>query len=195
MTVIRLSSASAAGYYGIAPQGPCDEDRPPGDDILARLCVDWEAAAAAAPSRVVRFRFGHVLGDGGLLARLLPLYRWRLGGVLGSGRQGLPWVHVHDVVEAILWALHRPIEGPFNLAAPLHVDYAAFNRAVADRLEVFARWRIPGFALRLVAGRIAPHLLGGQHLPSAHLQATGFEFGFSRLDDAIADLLPEGGGV
>lgn len=185
-----LVQASAIGYYGRDPVGPCREDRAPGDDFLATVVRDWEAAAQGAPCRVVRLRFGHILGPGGLLERLRPIYRARLGGPMGSGRQGLSWVHIDDVVAAICWAIDtEAAEGAYNLASPQAVTQREFSRALGRAMGVFEGIPLPGPALRLAAGGIAPYLLGGQTTPPDRLLAAGFTFQRPELAGALADAL------
>lgn len=191
-----LVSASAIGYYGIDPQGPCHEDRAPGDDFLATLCRDWEDAAEAAPTRVVRLRCGQVMATGdGFLARLLPIYRMRLGGPIAGGRQGLPWVHVDDVARAYAWAVDdERAQGAYNLAAPDAVTQGEFNRALGQAMGVFVRVPLPGFALRIVVGELARHLIGGQQTPPDRLQEDGFTFRHPDLRLALEDLLADRSG-
>lgn len=185
----RLVSAGAIGYYGIDPDGPCPEDRMPGDDFLARLAADWEAAADT-PNRVV-FRFAHVLhANDGILGRLVPLYRARLGGRIGSGKQGLPWIHVDDVASAIHWAVEGHGSGTYNLAAPQATTQSDVDRALGKALGVAHPWWIPGPAMRIAVGGLGPYLVGGQVTPPDRLLGDGFEFRFTDLDAAMADLFP-----
>ncbi len=189
-----LVQASAIGYYGINPDGPCPESRSSGDDFLAQLCDQWEAAAAEHDGRTVIFRIGHVLdgGDEGILGRLVPLYRARLGGRIGSGKQGMPWVHVGDVARAIAWAINsNQAEGPYNLAAPQAVSQSEFNAALANALGVAAPWWIPGPAMRVAVGGLGPYLVGGQHTPPGKLLEQGFQFDHPTLDGALANLFPK----
>jgi uncharacterized protein (TIGR01777 family) len=117
-----LVSASAVGYYG-APAGDVDESAPRGDDFLARVCADWEAAADAARAagvRVAHPRFGIVLSTaGGALAKQMPLFRRGLGAILGDGTAPLPWVTLDDTIAALELLLTQPLEGVFNVTARL----------------------------------------------------------------------------
>lgn len=189
-----LIQASAIGFYGMDPQGTCPEDRGPGDDFLADLCRRWEEEAAQNSGRTAVFRFGHVLSDGkeGILGRLVPLYKARLGGRIGSGEQGLPWVHVKDVARALVWAMdNETVQGTFNLAAPEAVTQRTFNDALADALGVRAPWWIPGAAMRVAVGELGPYLVGGQTTPADKLQAAGFTFQHPTLRGALRDLFPD----
>jgi uncharacterized protein len=113
-----LLSASAVGWYGDTGDRVVDETVPAGDDFLARVCVEWEAAtgsAVAAGVRVATLRTGLVLGRGGLLGKMLPLFRLGLGGKLGNGRQYMPWISLRDEVDAIRFLLTASVSGPVNL--------------------------------------------------------------------------------
>lgn len=178
--------ASAIGYYGINPGGPCKETRGPGDDYLANLCVAWEAEA---PKHATILRFGHVLdAKEGFLARLLPIYKLRLGGPIAGGKQGLPWVHAGDVAAAIAWAIENGKPGPYNLAAPGAGTQGDFNKGLSGALKVCAKAPMPGFALRLAVGELGNYLVSGQKTPPDKLMAEGFEFEFPDLRGALTDV-------
>jgi uncharacterized protein (TIGR01777 family) len=187
-----LVSASAAGYYGALPEGPCPESRGPGDDFLARLCVDWEAAASAFPGRVAVLRFGHVLSRlGGYLRELLPFARLGLAGHIAGGRQPMPWVHADDVAAAIQWALEGDARGPHNVVSPGAAGrtQGEFAKALGKALHR-PELPVPGFALKLRYGAGAgPALLGGQDLRPERLAAQGFPFQHTDLDDTLRSLL------
>jgi hypothetical protein len=188
-----LVNASAVGWYGDTGDREVDETEPAGGGFLAALCRQWEAAADRAREagvRVVHLRVGHVLAaDGGLLARLRPLYRLGLGGRLGNGRQYMPWIHLSDVVSAIRFVLtDGSVSGPVNLSAPAPVTNAELTRALARALHRPAPWMVPRFALRIVIGEVADEILFGQRvLPRALLDA-GFTFRHTEIDEALAAL-------
>lgn len=178
--------ASAIGYYGRAPEGICEEGKGPGDDFLARLCRDWESAA---PDHATILRFGHVLdATGGFLGKLQPIYKARIGGPIGRGRQGLPWVHADDLAAIVAWALQNGRRRPYNVAAPGHVTQGQFNRAFAKALGVLAVAPLPGPILRLVVGELGSYLTVGQHTPPSRLLSEGYQFRFPDLESALADL-------
>lgn len=188
-----LVSASAAGYYGVRPEGPCPESRGPGGDFLARLCTDWEAEAGAFPGRAEVLRFGHVLSPlGGYLGQLLPLARLGLAGPLAGGRQPMPWVHADDVARAILWALETEgAAGPHNVASPGAAGQTQreFAHALGRALHR-PQLPVPGLALRLRYGAaVGPVLLGGQDLRPERLLAAGFGFEHTDLDATLRALL------
>lgn len=191
----RLISASAVGYYGSHAYGDVQEESsPPGEDFLAQLCVKWEAALVAAreeelPVSVVRI--GVVLGaDGGALKRMLLPFKLCLGGPLGDGRQGFPWIHVQDLARLIEFiAQEGDRAGIYNGVAPGCVDQRTFAKALGRALGRPALLPAPAFALRLILGERSTLLLKGQQVrPTSALKA-GFEFGHPVIDGALADLL------
>jgi hypothetical protein len=183
-------SASAVGYYGMrTDDAVLDESSPPGDDPLARICVDWEEAThhVRAGCRVAIARIGIVLGsDGGALARLVPMYRRFMGGPIGSGKQWWSWVHVRDVVSALLFAIDTPsLEGAFNATAETPATMDEVSRTLAKVLGRPNALRVPAFVLRAALGEAASVLLTGQRALPKKLLASGFRFQFSNLEDAI----------
>jgi len=187
--------ASGVGYYGThTGEAPLDESAPPGDDFLAQVCVAWEAAAQGAEQlgvRVVRTRFGLVLGkNGGALTRLVPIFRAFAGGPLGSGRQPQPWVHLDDVVGALMKALDDvALSGAVNVTAPNPVSNAELSRALGAVLHRPSALRAPAFALRALFGEGAEPLLTGQHALPRALERHGYVFRFPELEPALRDLL------
>lgn len=186
-----LICASAIGFYG--PTGDTvDESAPCGQGFLADICRDWEAACAPAVDagiRVVHLRLGTVLSPrGGVLARLLPVFRMGLGGPLGDGRQPMPWIGLDDVVGAILHLLVRDdLAGPFNLTAPDAVDNAIFTDALASSLDRPGWLPVPGFAVRSLFGEMGESLLlKGRHVVPRRLQDSGFRFLTPTLDECLA---------
>ncbi len=186
-------SASAIGYYGMfGGDAPVvDEGAVAGSDPLARVCVDWERAAApivAAGVRVVHPRFGVVLAaGGGAIAKMAPAFRWFVGGPLGSGEQWVSWVHERDAVRAVLFAIDRDtLAGPVNVAAPRPVTMNELARALARALHRPSLFRVPGLALRAAVGEgVASVLLTGQRAAPAKLLAAGFEFEVGDIDEAM----------
>ncbi len=187
-------SGSASGYYGEGGDQALGEDREPGHDFLSVLACEWERAALAAESercRVVCLRLGVVLArEGGALARLVPVFARGQGGPLGNGRQFFPWIHVDDLVRAILFALDTPqVRGPVNVSVPDPPRQRDFARALGRALGRSARFGVPAFALRLVLGQKADILLASQRMVPSALRSHGFHFDHANLDLALADLL------
>jgi uncharacterized protein (TIGR01777 family) len=189
-----LVNASAVGIYGDRGEEALTEDSAAGDDFLARLCRDWEAAAAGAAAlgvRVVCVRTGVVLArQGGALRQMLPPFRLGLGGPIGNGRQYFPWIHLDDEVAVIVAALENEgWRGAVNAVAPEEVTSREFARALGRRLHRPAVAPIPAAALRLLYGEAAGVLLASQRVRPQALLVGGFAFRHPRLDEALADLL------
>src|SRR4249919_581162 len=145
-------SQSGSGYYGNAGAVVLRENAPAGNGTLARICVDWEAAAHEAPAgvRVVTPRTGVVLSrSGGALGRLLPLLRLGVGGPLGDGRQYWPWITLPDVAGALSFLVAAPASGPVNVAAPETADVNSLIAQLAGALHRPAVLRVPAPVLRL----------------------------------------------
>jgi uncharacterized protein len=183
-------SQSGANYYGDSGASVLRETSPNGSGIMARICLEWEAAAHEAPAgvRVVTPRSGVVLSrSGGALGRLLPLLRLGVGGPLGNGRQCWPWITLPDVSSAFSFMLAAPLAGPVNLCAPETADVNALIAGLAGAFHRPALFRVPAPVLRLVMGKLADELLlGSQRMDPALLAAAGFEWRHPSLAEASA---------
>lgn len=188
-----LVSASASGYYGDAGDRELTESSEPGDGFMAKLCRDWEAAAseaAGAADRVVLLRTGLVLGPGGLLGKMLPIFRLGLGGRLGDGKAWWPWIHLEDWVRLTLHALDGGTTGPLNLAAPHPVPNREFTEVLARVLGRPAFLHVPEIVLRLAGGEAAREMaLVSQRMLPEKAEAEGFTFRFPDLEPALRNLL------
>jgi uncharacterized protein (TIGR01777 family) len=188
-----LVSASAVGYYGPRGDEELSEQSPPGDDFLAKVCLEWEAEAQAAAkfgARVACTRFGIVLGDGGgALGQMLPLFKLGLGGPLGSGRQWFSWIHQEDLVAALMFCLESQVSGALNCCAPHPVRNREFTRTLGRVLGRPALLPAPGFAVRLALGEMGSVVLTGQRVVPQALTGAGFSFKFPELEGALKDLL------
>jgi uncharacterized protein (TIGR01777 family) len=187
-------SASAIGFYGDRGDQVLTEEAEPGRGFMADVAVAWEREAQRAPDgvRVVCTRFGLVLARGGFLAPLLLAFRFGLGGPLGSGRQWWSWVHVEDLVGAVLFALRAPsLSGPVNVVAPHPVTNREFARTLARVVRRPALLPAPAWALRLALGRQMADelLLSSQRVLPTRLQAHGFSFRWTDLEPALRDLV------
>jgi hypothetical protein len=188
-----LISASAVGYYGHRPD-PIDEDAPPGDDVLADVCVAWEREADKAQElglRVVKVRTGVVLDrHGGALEKMLLPFRLGVGGPVGGGRQPLPWIHYEDVVGIYLRAIDDDAwSGPVNATAPEPVSNREFSKALGRALHRPAFAPVPGFAIRLLYGGMAKLVLEGQYARPRRTLDLGYEFRHPDLDEALRSAL------
>lgn len=188
-------SASACGYYGIdTADRVLAEDAPAGDDFLAKVCKEWEAAAEPARKagiRVVHPRIGIVLGrGGGVLDRMVPFFRAFLGGPVGRGEQYVSWVHMRDVVHAFEAMIEREdLQGPFNLTAPEPVTMNAFAETLAEVMRRPALFRVPEFAVKLAMGQMSEVVLTGPRAVPRRLVDAGYAFMFPELASALADLV------
>jgi len=188
-----LVNASGVDFYGDTGDREVDESSPNGTGFLAELCRVWEGAtepAHRAGARVVTLRIAPVLSaDGGIMAVLRPTYKLLLGVRLGSGRQFFPWIHLDDVLAAVLAAVQRPsLRGAVNLVAPQQVTFGQFSRALAASVHRPVPWVVPEFAIRAVAGEMAAVVLDSHRVRPAALLADGFGFRHPRLDGALAAL-------
>jgi len=190
-----LVSASAVGYYGDRGEELLDESSSPGSGFLADLCREWEAAtepAAAAGIRVVLMRTGIVLArHGGALRKMLPLFRLGLGGRLGSGRQYMSWITLHDQIEAIEYILiNEAIAGPVNLVSPQPVNNREFTRALGRVLRRPTILPVPAMVLRLAFGQMADEaLLASARVMPRRLSAAGYRFADPELEPALREVL------
>ena len=190
-----LLSGSAIGIYGASESATFDETSPHGTGFLADVCVEWEAAAApvaASATRLAMLRTGIVLStQGGALKKQLPLFKFGLGGKMGSGNQWQSWIHIDDVTGAALHLLTSELGGPVNLTAPNPVTNAEFTKTLGDVLNRWTVLPIPSFGPKLLLGsELADNLLfSGQKVVPATLQADGYEFAHPTLDGALRDLL------
>lgn len=185
-----LVNASAVGYYGDAGDRVLTEASPAGNDFLAGVTREWEAATAEAERagiRVVMVRTGIVLSrEGGVIPPLLTPFRLGLGGPLGSGRQWMSWIGLHDLVRAIVFVMDHDVRGTVNAVAPEPVTNAAFTKTLATVLHRPAVFRVPAFALRAVFGEMAQQtILASQRAMPQRLLAAGFVFDEPTLEGAV----------
>jgi uncharacterized protein len=195
-----LVSSSAIGYYGAHGEEPLDEDAPAGGDFLARVCVDWEAAAAAATQlgvRVAQVRTGVVLArDGGALGKMLPAFRLGVGGPVASGCQYVSWIHAQDLVGLMLAALQdERWRGPINATAPEPVPNRDFSKTLGRVLKRPSLLPVPAFALRALYGEMAEILTTGARVMPAKPLVLGYEFAYPNLEPALRAAITDAAGV
>jgi uncharacterized protein (TIGR01777 family) len=189
-----LISASATGYYGKRGDESLTEESAPGDDFLADVCVQWEREAMRAQEfglRVALIRIAPVLGrEGGILAKVLPVFRLGLGGKLGSGKQWMPWIHVDDLVSLFVFvAQNANLHGAFNASVPQPVTNAEFTRALGHALHRPALFSVPQFALNVVMGEAAGPMVASQRVLPKATRAAGFEFEYPDLESALRNVV------
>ncbi len=186
-------SGSAIGYYG-RQDGDIiidEEFDDCFDEFSHTLCRDWEQAALEAQTRVCLLRTGIVLAnDGGALSKMLPAFRFGLGGPLGNGEQMMSWIHIDDMVQLIMFLIKSEhIQGPINATAPNAVTNEEFSKTLAEVLRRPALFRMPEKVLRLMMGEMADLLLYGQNVYPKRLLGEGFRFRHPELQPALEQLL------
>jgi hypothetical protein len=188
-----LINASAVGYYGDTKDRSADEAFSYGSGFLAQLCIAWEREALKASAlgvRTVCLRLGVVLGaDGGMLARLVPLFRLGLGGPLGNGRQWLSWISREDLAGLVAHLLAAEVSGAVNAVSPQAASNREFSRILGRVLGRPAWLRVPGLALRLVLGEMADALLLSQRASPQKALASGYVFRQPDLETVLRDEL------
>ncbi len=187
-------SASAIGYYGTSRTATFTETARPGDDFLARLCVAWEAQADAAGAtlglRVAKVRTGLVLAKGGgVLGKLLPVFRLGLGGVVAGGRQWYSWIHLEDQIGIYLLAIDGAA-GVLNATAPNPVTNREFTRALAGAVGRPALIPLPAFGAALLLGEGAYVITEGQRVLPDATRSAGYTFRHPTLHEALRSLMP-----
>ncbi len=190
-----LVAASGVDYYAPGGDAVLDESSPAGSGFLAEVCQAWEAEALRAQSlgvRVVTLRTGLVLGAGGALARMAPIFKLGLGGPLAGGGYWVPWIHLDDLVSLFLHAARcQGLAGAVNAVGPAPVTNRRFTRALAAALHRPAIFPVPGFALRLMFGEIAGALVASRRLLPRAAESSGFRFRYSTVEEALRAALAE----
>jgi len=187
-------SASAIGYYGSSEDASFTESSPPGMDFLAQVCVEWENVAQRGRDygmRVACVRNGLALGrDGGVFAKILPVFKTGTGGRLGTGKQWYSWIHIDDLVGIYILAIDK-LAGAINGTAPNPVRNKDFTEMLAKALHRPAALPVPKFALKMILGEGAEMALQGQRVLPERAQAQGFMFKYPTLESAISNLLSQ----
>ena len=192
-----IVSASAIGYYGNRGDEVLTEESKPGDNFLARLAQEWEAEAVKAEAlgmRAVRLRFGIILAKhGGALPPMMRLFKFGVGGRIGSGQQWMSWIALQDAVSVIREALqNRAVSGAVNVVAPQPVRNAAFAQALGRAMHRPAILPAPAFALEFALGEMAEALLlASQRVVPSRLEQLGFRFSQRDLSSALTSILAE----
>jgi uncharacterized protein (TIGR01777 family) len=184
-------SASAIGWYGDSGNRAVVESDSVGQDFLAAVCREWEGAAdLAGDVRTVKLRTGLVLDPtGGALGKMLPLFRFGLGGKLGSGKQWWSWITLHDVVRAIVFALEKNVSGPINLTSPNPVTNQEFTAALARAMKRPALFPAPAIALKIALGGFSSEVLGSKKVMPNALTDAGFQWDYPHISTALQALV------
>jgi uncharacterized protein len=183
-------SASAIGYYGNRGDELLTETSAPGDDFLARVCVEWENATIPAIEkgiRTVHARFGIILdANEGALGKMLTPFRMGIGGRVGNGKQWMSWIDIEDVVNGLKFLIDDKTAGPVNFVAPNAVTNAEFTKTLGRVLSKPTLFPVPAFGARLAFGEMADALL----LSSARVKPGVLQhFAYPTLDSALRHLL------
>jgi uncharacterized protein (TIGR01777 family) len=191
LRVKKFLSASAIGYYGETGDRSVSESDRGGQDFLSVVCREWEAAAdLALDIPTIKLRTGLVLDPtGGALGRMLPLFKFGLGGKLGNGKQWWSWITLHDQIRAMIFLLDSKITGPVNLTSPNPVTNQEFTAALARALHRPAIFPAPAFALRAALGGFSTEILGSKKVMPKVLTEAGFEFDYPHVSNAITALV------
>ena len=196
-----LIQASGIGYYGDRGDELLDEVFSNGSGFLADVARQWEQSVREVETlgvRVAIIRLGVVLGpNGGVMKRLIPPFRFFVGGHPSSGRQWLPWVHIDDVISVIRFLIENDgCEGPFNVTVPEPTRSKDFYDALGKAMHRSAIFPMPAFALRLALGEMAKELLlpSTRAIPKKLLEA-GYEFKFTDPETAFKDILERSGAM
>lgn len=184
-------SASAIGWYGESGNRAVVETDRAGDDFLATVCREWEAAAdLAGDVRTVKLRTGLVLDPtGGALGRMLPLFRFGLGGKLSNGKQWWSWITLHDQIRAIAFLLENKISGPVNLTSPNPVTNSEFTAGLARAMHRPALFPVPAIALKIALGGFSTEITGSKKVLPQVLTEAGFTFDYPHISSALEKLV------
>lgn len=191
-------SASAVGYYGaVNGQEICSEDDAPANDFLGYACQKWEDSIDFIENlniRTVKIRTGLVMGrNDGFLKKLIPLFKYRLGSALGSGKQYMPWIHIDDLCGIYLKAIvDNEMSGPYNAAVNDDTTNSIFSKTLA-RIYGYSIWlpNVPEVVLKIALGEMSKIVLTGRRVSSDKIEQTGFEFKYTNLEEALKDCVKE----
>lgn len=186
--------ASGVGYYGNRGDELLSEDSKPGEDFLAKVCVDWEREASKVQQYNVRWvsvRTGIVLSkEDGALKKMLTPFKFFIGGPLGTGKQWFPWIHIKDITGIYQFAVeNKNCIGSINAAASEIVTMKDFSKALGKSLRRPSLFPVPEFVLKIVLGEAASDIVSSQKFNAEKLIQLGYKFYFPNLLEALNDLL------
>ncbi len=187
-------SASASGIYGDQGDTILIEEFEAANDFLASVCKDWEEESQKATKlgvRVVNPRIGIVLEEGGgALEKMIPPFKFFVGGPIGDGKQYMSWIHRSDLVKALVFPIeNEKLEGAYNVCSPNPATMNEVAETLGDAMNRPSFFRVPKFALDIVLGEAAQPITGSIRMKPKKLQVTGFEFRFEELEEALADII------
>ena len=187
-------NASAIGYYG-NPNQVRTEEHGPGTDFLSTVCQAWETEALSTGPLSIRtclLRIGIVLGEnGGVLARLNPIFKMYLGGHFGNGTIPYSWIHITDIAHIIDFLVkHKTISGPINATSPGHVNMKEFCAILGKTLNRPSYMHLPEWCLKLGLGEMSSIMLSSPTVYPKKLLDAGYTFKFKTIDKAFKALFP-----
>jgi len=169
------------------------EDSPPSNDFMAKCCIAWENAVdegVALGLRIVKFRTGVVLDNGGALAKMAMPVKLYAGSPLGSGKQWIPWIHSQDVVDMYIYAIENEnFAGVYNMVAPNPVTNEQLTQAIAKQLHK-PLWlpNVPTFFLKFLLGEMSTIVLGSTKVSAQKIEDAGFKFKYPVIKEALAEI-------
>jgi len=185
---------SATGIYGFRKDEELNENAQPGNDFLAKLCIDWENEALKAKVygiRTVILRTGIVLSkNGGALKKLLIPYRFFIGGYQGNGNQWMPWIHIEDLISILKNSIvDENMNAIINCVSPEPITNREFSKTIGNILRRPSIFHVPDVILKIIMGEFATSILQGQKVLPKRLLDLNFKFQFANLNDALRNLL------
>ncbi|UOF01822.1 TIGR01777 family oxidoreductase [Bdellovibrio reynosensis] len=183
-------SSTAIGYYGNDHETIQHEENPPGDNFLAKVCIDWEKEISKAPGRKAIIRTGIVLSShGGAMDQMLYPFRLGIGGPLGDGQQWMSWIHIKDIVGLFVFALENThVTGPINGCAPNPVRNKEFSKSLANALGKSMGPSMPLFVLKLYFGEVSDVLTVSIRGSAERSKTLGYKFQYDDVNEALKDV-------
>jgi uncharacterized protein (TIGR01777 family) len=191
--VDTIVSASAIGYYSDRGDELLTEDSTPNNDFMGKCCVEWEAAVDEGKKlnlRIVKFRTGVVLNNGGALRQMALPVKLCVGSPLGSGKQWIPWIHWQDVVNMYMLAIENGnFTGVYNMVSPNPVTNKQLIQAIAKQLHK-PLWapKVPAFLLKLLLGEMSTIVLGSTKVSAQKIEDAGFSFKYPDIISALKEI-------
>lgn len=191
-----ILQGSAIGYYGMTgvQHPPYDESQKPGNDFLSQICIDWEKEVLCLKEKGIRtiiLRTGIVLSlRGGALEKMMLPFQMGVGGSIGTGDQGISWIHIGDFISATLYLLNKPSSaGVYNIVSPNPCSNSVFSKTLAKALFRPSFFKIPTIAIQAVYGEGAQVITEGQYVIPKRLLEEGYTFQYPNLEEALINLL------
>lgn len=197
--VQSVISASAIGWYGPDEDNTLGssftEDMPAYPDYLGSTCKAWEESITPVTElgkRLVKLRIGIVLSTtGGALAEFKKPLKGGMAAILGSGKQMISWIHVHDLCRMFLYAIeNQSMQGIFNAVAPHPVSNKELTLTLAKQKNgsFYIPFYVPAFLLKMILGEMSIEVLKSATVSSHKIEEQGFRFEYATVQQALRDL-------